>query len=99
MAMEVTLVAPEKTKPDEKAKPKKTIVVHIDRKPYKVSEGVLTGAQLRTLPDPDIGPEFDLWLEVQGGEDNKIEPDEKVKLKNKMQFFTAPSNINPGHAR
>lgn len=74
----------------------KKIVVHIDRTPYKVSDGELTGAQLRALPDPDIGPEFDLWLEVPGGEDLRIADDEEVRLKEGMHFFTAPSVINPG---
>jgi hypothetical protein len=51
---------------------------------------------LRALPDPDIGPEFDLWLEIPGGEDRRIESGEEVKLKEGMHFFTAPSVINPG---
>jgi Multiubiquitin len=74
----------------------KQIVVHIDRKPYKVREGQLSGAQLRQLPDPDVGPEYDLWLEVPGGEDRRIEDAEEVKLTEGMHFFTAPSVINPG---
>jgi hypothetical protein len=74
----------------------KQIVVHIDRKPYKVDDGQLTGAQLRALPDPDVGPEFDLWLEVPGGEDRQIADAEEVTLKEGMHFFTAPSVINPG---
>jgi hypothetical protein len=74
----------------------KKIVIHIDRRPYKVSEGELTGAQLRALPDPPIGAEFDLWLEVPGGADRRIADDEEVKLKEGIHFFTAPSVINPG---
>jgi len=74
----------------------KQIVIHIDRKPFKVDEEELTGAQLRSLPDPDVGPEFDLWLEVPGGEDRRIENQESVKLNNGMHFFTAPRVINPG---
>lgn len=74
----------------------KQIVIHIDRKPFKVEQEELTGAELRALPDPDIGPEFDLWLEVPGGEDRQIENEESVKLREGMHFFTAPSVINPG---
>lgn len=74
----------------------KQIVIHIDRKQFKVAEGEMTGARLRALPDPDVGPEFDLWLEVPGGEDRRIDNEESVKLKNGMHFFTAPSVINPG---
>lgn len=77
-------------------KPDKQVVIHIDRKQYKVSEGEVTGSMLRVLPDPDIGPEFDLWLEVPAGEDQRIEDTESVKLRNGMHFFTAPSVINPG---
>lgn len=74
----------------------KQIVIHIDRKQFKVAEGEMTGAQLRVLPDPDVGSEFDFWLEVPGGEDRQIGNEESVKLKNGMHFFTAPSVINPG---
>jgi hypothetical protein len=85
-------------KPGKPPKPEEQIVIHIDRKPYKVDEGELTGSQLRTLPDPDIGADFDLWLEVPGGEDERIENDEPVKLRNGMHFFSAHSVINPGRA-
>lgn len=76
----------------------KQIVIHIDRTKFKVRKGEMTGAQLRALPDPDVGPEFDLWLEVPGGEDRKIENGQEVKLKDGMHFFTAPSVINPGRS-
>lgn len=79
-------------------KPEKQIVVHIDRKSFKVDEGELSGSELRALPEPDVGPEFDLWLEVPGGEDDRIENEEKAKLRNGAHFFTAPSVINPGRS-
>jgi hypothetical protein len=82
----------------EKPKPEKEIVIHIDRNQFKVDVAEMTGAALRTLPEPDIGPEFDLWLEVPGGEDERIDAEEPVKLENGMHFFTAPSTINPGRA-
>lgn len=74
----------------------KQIVIHIDRKLFKVEQEELTGVELRTLPDPDIGPDFDLWLEVPGEEDRRIEDGESVKLRDGMHFFTAPRVINPG---
>ncbi len=74
------------------------IVIHIDRKQFKVGEMEMTGTELRALPDPDIGPEFDLWLEKPGGEDQRVEDEEPVKLRNGMHFFTAPSVINPGRS-
>lgn len=87
------------TKPEKPApqpKPPKTITIHIDRKPYKVAAEQLTGAEIRAIPDPDIGPEFDLWLEVPGGEDEKIGNGQVVRLKDGMHFFSAHTHINPG---
>jgi hypothetical protein len=74
----------------------KTTTIHIDRKQYKVEGDEITGSQLRSLPDPDIGPEFDLWLEVPGGEDQKVELDQAIKIKDGMHFFSAHTHINPG---
>lgn len=88
-------MTPTEKKPE---KPDKQIVIHIDRKQFKVDAESMTGTELRTLPEPDIGPEFDLWLEVPAGEDDRIDADEQVQLKNGMHFFTAPSTINPGRA-
>lgn len=70
--------------------------IKIDRTTYKVRQEVLTGAELRRLPDPDIGPDRDLFEVVPGGSDLKIEPDAKVKMRNGLRFFTAPAQINPG---
>lgn len=84
-------------KKSDKPKSEKQIVIHIDRRQFKVDEEI-TGAQLRGLPDPDLGPEFDLWLEVPGGEDQRIENDQVVRVKNGTHFFSAPSVINPGRA-
>jgi multiubiquitin len=82
--------------PTQAKKPAKTTTIHIDRKQYKVEGDEVTGAQLRSLPDPDIGPEFDLWREVPGGEDVKIEPDQTIKIKDGTHFFSSHSHINPG---
>jgi Multiubiquitin len=87
-------MSPSKSGPKQ---PKK-IVIHIDRTKFEVEDTEMTGTELRALPEPDIGPEFDLWLEVPGGEDDRIEADEPVRLKNGIHFFTAPSTINPGRA-
>jgi len=74
----------------------KTFEIKIDRTTYKVTEPVLTGAQLRGLPEPDIGPERDLFEVVPGGSDLKIEADATVEMRNGLRFFTAPAQINPG---
>ncbi|MGY3488156.1 hypothetical protein ACVW1C_006039 [Bradyrhizobium sp. USDA 4011] len=85
---------------DDKERPdrSKTFEIKIDRTTHKVSEPVLTGAQLRRLPEPDIGPDRDLFEVVPGGSDLKIEADAMVEMRNGLRFFTAPAQINPGRA-
>lgn len=83
---------------DEHGRPdlSKTFEIKIDRMNYKISEAALTGAQLRQLPEPDIGSDRDLFEVVPGGSDLKIEADAKVEMRNGLRFFTAPAQINPG---
>jgi hypothetical protein len=71
--------------------------IQIDRKHYAVDSSALTGAQLRTLADPDVGADRDLFLVVPGGQDQKVGDDQSIPLKSGMRFFTAPGQINPGH--
>jgi hypothetical protein len=78
---------------------RKTLTLHIDRKPYKTDAESLTGAQLRALPEPDLPTTVDLYLEVPGGDDRLIHDDDTVELRPGMHFFSAPSTINPGRAR
>ncbi len=79
-------------KPD----PHRPTVIHIDKKKYDAPEPVMTGSELRQLADPDIGGNRTLWREVPGGEDDPVEDDEKVELRNGMHFYSAPKTINPG---
>jgi hypothetical protein len=76
----------------------KTFEIKIDRTMYRVHESVLTGAQLRALPKPPIGPDRDLFEVVPGGSDLKIEADTRVEMRNGLRFFTAPAQINPGQS-
>lgn len=73
-----------------------TFEIRIDRKDYKVRKATLTGAELRKVPNPDIGPERDLFEVVPGGSDLKIELAMVVKMRDGLRFFTAPAQINPG---
>lgn len=73
-----------------------TVEIRIDRKEYKVRKATLTGAELRKLVNPDIGPDRDLFEVVPGGSDVKIELATVVKLRDGLRFFTAPAQINPG---
>jgi hypothetical protein len=80
-------------------KPKTTTTIHIDKAQFKVAEDALTGAQLRALPSPPIGADFDLYLEIRGpGDDRLVTDADSIALENGMQFFTAPSTIAPGRA-
>lgn len=70
--------------------------IQIDRKHYKVESKEMTGAQLRVLPSPPIGPDRDLFKVVPGGNDLKIGNDDIVRMENGLRFFSAPAQINPG---
>lgn len=74
----------------------KVFEIKIDRTTYKVGQSVLTGAELRKLPEPDVGLDRDLFEVVPGGSDLKIEADTRVEMRNGLRFFTAPAQINPG---
>ncbi len=73
--------------------------IKIDREQYKVTEPVITGAQLRRLPNPDIPDDRDLFQVVPGGSDKKIENNDRVEMRDGLRFFTAPAVINPGEAK
>ena len=78
--------------------PKHEYNIRIDREHYKVMDLELTGAQLRSLPDPDVGGDRDLFQVVPGGSDRKIELHDAVEMRDGLRFFTAPAQINPGHS-
>ncbi|MBI5721442.1 MAG: multiubiquitin domain-containing protein [Burkholderiales bacterium] len=78
------------------AKPPKGVHIQIDRAPYEVQEQAMTGAQIRQVPAPPIGPERDLFEVVPGAPDRKISDVDVVQLHNGQRFFTAPGQINPG---
>jgi hypothetical protein len=69
-----------------------------DRASYVVYERKMTGAQLRTVPSPDVAPDRDLWLDVPDARDRKVQDEDVIVLKDGMRFFTAPGRINPGHS-
>ena len=70
----------------------------LDQKQYQVPAGTITGNQLRALPTPPIGPDFDIWEEVPGGDDFKVGDTQAVPIKPGMHFYSAPRTINPGRA-
>jgi len=70
--------------------------IQIDREHFTVQQRTLTGAQLRQLPTPPIGPDRDLFEVVPGQPDRKIENNQPVEMHDGLRFFTAPAQINPG---
>ena len=68
----------------------------IDRKEYKVDQATMTGAELRQVPTPPIGEDYDLYEEVPGDEDKLIEDTDTVELKPGMHFHSVEKHITPG---
>ncbi len=86
--------------PDDKGKgpgPGHEYNIRIDREHFKVKEPELNGAQLRHLPEPEVGSDRDLFQVVPGGSDRKVELDDVVEMRDGLRFFTAPAQINPGN--
>jgi len=75
---------------------KKVFHIRIDRAEFTVEQPELTGAQLRQLPSPPIGPDRDLFEVVPGGSDKKIIDTDPITMRDGLRFFTAPAQINPG---
>lgn len=75
------------------------VPILIDGRRVLASRGSHTGAELRQLTDPPIGPDRDLWLDREGALDDLVEDEESVHLRPQMRFFTVPRVINPGASR
>jgi len=89
----------DQTEHDNDYRKPKSYRIQIDRVHYAVTQKSMTGAQLRTVPDPDIPADRDLFEVVPGHPDRKIELTDKVEIDNGKRFFTAPTHINPGSKR
>jgi hypothetical protein len=74
------------------------VPILIDGTQYIAPRREMTGAQIRTLPNPPVSEDRDLWLDVRGGLDELINDNEEVQLHPEMRFFTVPKVINPGWA-
>lgn len=83
----------------EATKAPKFVEITIDQDTFKVPKDEITAEELRALPEPDIGPDRDVYLEGKGHhEDDLVEPHEVIKIKKGQHFFTAPATITPGRA-
>jgi len=74
----------------------KGAVIHIDKKTYRWTGAVITGAELRTLADPDIAANFEVRMQVPGGEDRPVGDSDEIEVKPGLHFFSIPTNINAG---
>lgn len=84
---------------DKPGRPTKSVEITIDQQPFAIPTKEITAEELRELPEPDIGPDRDLYLEGKGEhDDDLVEAGETVKLKKGLSFFTAPASITPGRA-
>lgn len=72
------------------------VTIRIDRVDYEAYKRKMTGAELRTVPSPDVASDRDLWLDVPDKRDVKVQDEDLIRLKNGIRFFTAPGRINPG---
>ncbi len=81
---------------NQPGKPDERFQIQIDRTHYTVHQSQMTGAELRQVPSPPIGPDRDLFEVVPGHPDRKVGDQDVVEIRNGKRFFTAPSTINPG---
>jgi hypothetical protein len=84
------------TDSERKDKPPKPTTIHIDKDRFEIQGPTATGAELRALPNPPVGSDRDLFEEVPGGSDRRVDDGTVVQLRNGQHFFTAPATINPG---
>lgn len=72
------------------------VPIRIEGQTYPVRAETLTGAEIRAIPDPPIGDDRDLYLDVDGPIDELVGDDEKITLEPQMTFFSVVKKINPG---
>lgn len=81
------------------AKPEhKSYSIHVDNKLFKVGQATITGAELRALPQPPIGPDRELIQVVPGGLDIVINDGDVIELREGEHFVSTPRNVTPGAA-
>lgn len=72
----------------------KCVTIFINKKPYKVKEGTMTGSEILKLAGFSSN-EYTLFL-IKGNEQTEISPDETVPIKNGLHFQAIVSNIQFG---
>lgn len=80
------------TKPDDQGHGggHQSFQIIIDSKHYTVEKTSMTGAEIKALAG--IDPQYQLFLEMHGNEDDKTIGDgEAVAIKNGLHFFAIPA--------
>jgi hypothetical protein len=80
-------------RPDGKGRP---FPIFVDKQKFDVTSDKITGAAVRALPTPPIGPDRDLYLVVPGGDDELVGDTESVAIKPGTKFMSVPRHITPG---
>lgn len=70
--------------------------IFIDKRRYRAPKELMTGAELRALADPPVGPDRDLWLDVVDALDDLVGDETVIDLDRCDRFFTVPKLITPG---
>jgi hypothetical protein len=81
---------------DDGASHPRTIPIRIDGCRVNAPAKGVTGAVLRSLTDEPIGPDRDLWRDINGSADERIDDDEVVTLRKNAEFYSVPRLITPG---
>ena len=64
------------------------VAVYIDGAEYKVASGRTPVATLRTLRQPPVPAEMDLWLDIDEEQDQELDPKATIDVVAGMRFFT-----------
>lgn len=64
------------------------ITIHIDGEPYKANAGPTPVAALRSLRQPPISDDKDLWLDIEDEQDQELDPAGTINVVDGMRFFT-----------
>ncbi|KJS03685.1 MAG: hypothetical protein VR68_00850 [Peptococcaceae bacterium BRH_c4a] len=73
---------------------KEHINIKIDKEHYPATQEIMTGAELKVLGK--VPSEYELWQEIPGQDDLKIDDNQSVNLRSGMKFLSVPPNITPG---
>ena len=70
--------------------------IHIDEDKVRLPEGRHAVAELKHLVDPPIGDDRDIFRDIDGAPDERIDDNEEVTLTKGAEFYSVPRVIAPG---